>query len=413
MIRAPVLFAGALLLVLGVFVLLQFSKDKPPPIATGAEPAAVEQESNAVTKTPSADHAAWSAALPTRKAVRESLAGAPLTLAGARTLITNLTQLDPKLQNVTPELIASWRSQYEALKNSGAEGASAIREFLARNEDVSFDGLTGKNSVGYSSLRMAMLDALASIGGPAGIEGLLDVLHTTALPAEIAQLAQHLDTLAPSQYRQELVESSRAVLANAQTGDLKDYDVGSLFQVLAKYGGADAVANFQTAGEKWKSYAAIALGNLPDGAGIPALLEVARNSSGATAAAAWPMVAERAATSDEARNALLDAVRAGTVPVSAWPDLARALGGHEFHIIAPPATVPANISYDYSSSWHFPETGEHFIAVANASSLSAQEISTRLGLIDELYGLNPPEVARVSLAGGRKALLDALQPRPR
>jgi len=50
----------------------------------------------------------------------------------------------------------------------------------------------------------------------------------------------------------------------------------------------------ETAGDKWKSYAAIALGNLPDGAGVPALIELARNSSGTTLAAAWPMVAERA-----------------------------------------------------------------------------------------------------------------------
>src|SRR6185295_5273173 len=161
--------------------------------------------------------------LPPLKAARELppgiVAGSPLALARARTLVTNLTQLDSKLQNVTPELIASWRSQYEALKNSGADGVAAIREFLARNEDISFAGLTGKDSVGYSSLRTAMLDALASIGGQTGIEGLLEVLHTTALPAEIAQLAQHLDTLAPSQYRQELLDSTRAVLAHAQTGE--------------------------------------------------------------------------------------------------------------------------------------------------------------------------------------------------
>ena len=423
-IRAPVLFAGALLLALGVFVLLRFSKGEPRPVAGAAEPvAAVEVESNTtvspVTNTPaSADLAARPpAALPPPKGVRESpsgiVAGTPLALARTRTLVTNLTQLDPKLQNVTPELIAWWRGQYDALKNSGADGVSAIREFLARNEDISFAGLTGKDSVGYSSLRVAMLDALASIGGQTGIEGLLDVLHTTAVPAEIAQLAQHLDTLAPSQYRQELLDSSRAVLAHAQTGELKDYDVGSLFQVLAKYGGADAVASFQTAGDRWKSYAAIALGNLPDGAGVPALIELARNSSGSTSAAAWPMVAERAATSDEARNALLDAVRAGTVPESAWPDLARALGGHEYHITAPPTTIPANISYNNSFGWHFQDTGEQFMAVVNVASLSAPEINTRLGLIEQLNGLNPPDAARAALAIGRAALVNELQRRPK
>src|SRR6185503_5188107 len=100
-------------------------------------------------------------------------AGSPLAVARARTLVTRLTQLDPKLQNVTPELIAAWRGNYDALKNSGADGISAIREFLARNEDISFGGLTGKDSLGFSSLRIAMLDALASIGGQQAIDGLL------------------------------------------------------------------------------------------------------------------------------------------------------------------------------------------------------------------------------------------------
>jgi len=421
-IRAPLLFAVVLLLAFGVFVLLRFSKGEPPPVAGATEPvAAVEPGSNATVSagrnTPASGELATRppATLPPPKVARELppgiVAGSPLALARARTLVTNLTQLDPKLQNMTPELIAAWRSQYETLKNSGADGVSAIREFLARNEDISFAALSGKESVGYSSLRLAMLDALASIGGQTGIDGLLDVLHTTALPAEIAQLAQHLDTLAPSQYRQEILDSSRAVLTQAQTGELKDYDVGSLFQVLAKYGGADAVASFQAAGDKWKSYAAIALGNLPDGAGIPALVEFAQNTSGLTSAAAWPMVAERAATSGEARNALLEAVRAGTVPESAWPDLARALGGYEYHISAPPATMPPDISYDYSTSWHFQETGEHFMAVVNVANLSAQEINTRLTLIEQLNGLNPSDSARVALATGRNALVNELRRR--
>ena len=423
-IRAPVLIAGALLLALGVFVLLRFTKSERPPVAGAAEPtAAVESESSATlsprTSTPAADDLAARAPAPPPppKAVRESVpgivAGSPEALTRTRTLVTNLTQLDPKLQNVTPEVAAWWRRQYEALKNSGPDGIAAIREFMARNEDISFAGLSGKESVGYPSLRLAMLDALASIGGQTGIESLLDVLHTTALPSEIAQLAQHLDTLAPSQYRQELLDSSRAVLAHAQAGELKDYDVGSLFQVLGKYGGADAVASFQTAGGRWQSYAAIALGNLPDGAGVPALLELARNSSGPTSAAAWPMVAERAATSDDARNALVEAVRAGTFPESSWPDLARALGGHEYHIIAPPATMPTDISYNNSFSWHFQETGEQFMAVVNVARLSAQEINTRLTLIDQLNGLNPPDAARAALATGRTALVNELQRRPK
>jgi len=417
-----VLLAGALLLALGVFGALWFTKSKPSPVTMAAEPvAAIEPESSAkvspVTSSPaSADLAAQpQAALPPSPAIaalpKGFVAGSPQAQAWTRTLVTNLTQLDPKLQNATPELSEWWRNQYNLLKNSGPDGASAIREFLARNEDISFAGLP--DSVGFSSLRMAMLDALGAIGGQAGIDGLLEALHTTAVPGEIAQLSHHLETLAPSQYRQELLDASRAVLAQAQAGDLKSIDVGSLFQVLAKYGGADAVPNFQAAGETWKSYAAIALGNLPDGAGVPALLELARTSSGQTTVAVWPMVAEHAATSDDARNLLLEAVREGNVPAMAWPDLARALGGHDFHINSPPATLPPNISYNNSHSWSFQQTSEQFIGVVNVARLSVQEINTRIGLIDQVSGFNPPEAARVALAAGRNTLLEELQRRPK
>jgi hypothetical protein len=412
-----VLFAGALLLALGVLV-FRFSKGEPNPVAPTAEPPAVEPASSAAdlsvaSHLTSADLAAQSpppalAALP-----KGFVAGSPQALTWTRTLVTNLTQLDPKAQNVTPELSAWWRSQFNQLKNSGADGAVAIREFLARNEDISFAGLTESDSVGYPSLRMAMLDVLAAVGGQAGIEGLLDVLHATALPGEIAQLAQHLETLAPAQYRQELLDATRSVLAQADRGELKNLDVGSLFQVLAKYGGADAVPSLQAVGDTWKSYAAIALGNLPDGAGVPALLELARTSSGQTASAVWPMVAEHAATSDEARNLLLEAVRDGSVPAPAWPKLARALGGYEYHIMAPPATLPANVSYNNSHSWNFLQTSEQFIAVVNVAGLSTRQINARLGLIDQLNGLNPPEGAQAALVAGRKALLDELQRRPK
>ena len=75
--------------------------------------------------------------------------------------------------------------------------------------------------------------------------------------------------------------------------------------------------------------------------------------------------------------------------------------------------MPANISYDYSFSWSFQQTGEHFMAVVNVASLSAQEINTRLSLIDQLNGLNPPDAARAALATGRSALVNELQRRPK
>src|SRR5262245_66421064 len=106
--------------------------------------------------------------------------------------------------------------------------------------------------------------------------GLLDdTLRITADPGEVAMLARHLEELAPGQYRDEALNATRETLAQVAEGKSKT-DVGPLFQVLQTYGDSSVVADLQKAMPNWQHYALMTLAGLPDGQGIPALLQQAQ-----------------------------------------------------------------------------------------------------------------------------------------
>ena len=56
-------------------------------------------------------------------------------------------------------------------------------------------------------------------------------------------------------------------------------NVGPLFEVLHKYGDDRVVADLQQATGEWRYYPKIALANLPDGAGIPAPVKIAKSDN--------------------------------------------------------------------------------------------------------------------------------------
>src|SRR5690349_8422454 len=102
-IRAPVLFVTMLLLALGVFLLIRFSRNEPPIAGAGDPASAVEPKSNdtgsPATNTQVSDD--QTASQPSRPRVRSEPSGSSLALPPPRTVVSNLTQLDPKLQNMT------------------------------------------------------------------------------------------------------------------------------------------------------------------------------------------------------------------------------------------------------------------------------------------------------------------------
>src|SRR5438094_4370529 len=247
-------------------------------------------------------------ALPTPSAAAASVDPAHATGTAAplpeptpysRQLVATLCPLDQSAIPQSEEQTAQWKQNFHQLIAQGPSGVAAIREFLQKNVDLDFGPGSG---LGYASARAAMFDALVQIGGAEGVAGTLQVLQNTADPREIAALAQNLEKLAPGEHRQEAIEAAREALAMAASGKLEGADVAPLFEVLHSYGDTSVLTDLMQAAKQWNYYSAIALAQLPDGAGIPSLIEMAQGKSGGSLNA-LEMLTQLSAQYPEARAA--------------------------------------------------------------------------------------------------------------
>ena len=147
---------------------------------------------------------------------------------------------------------------FEELIAAGPAALPAIREFLARNEDIDFAAAQGKGGRGSvpdefvlpPSLRFGFFDVMKQIGGADAEKFLADTLATTGRGAELAWLARALQGMAPNKYRDVALAAARELLARpslAKPGsplDLNDRD--HLFSVLEMYGDTGYVSTAQS-----------------------------------------------------------------------------------------------------------------------------------------------------------------------
>src|SRR5437660_468854 len=175
--------------------------------------------------------------------------------------------------------------------------------------------------------------ALAKIGGPEAVALSADTLRSTINPREITTLARNLEQLAPGEYRTASVDAARAALAEALSGKLPGADVAGLFTVLQQYAGSDALQDFQNASGRWTYYSAIALGGLADGAGIPALTQMAQPDSANrnTRSAALQVLAQMSPDSLGARAAFLEQAKTD-LPAATWIKIGSLLSGEQFQL---------------------------------------------------------------------------------
>jgi hypothetical protein len=323
-----------------------------------------------------------------------------------RGLIGSLTNLNQGRGPLTPEQVQAWKQNYDKLIKAGAESVPAIREFLAQKVDVNFKSLPNGDQLGVSSMRLAMFDALRQIGGADAIALSADVMQTTASPGELALLAANLDTMAPGQYSDAALTAARVALANA-TQDPSKVDVAPLFQVLQKYGGASALSDFQEAATKWNYYAPLALAQLPDGAGIAVLTQMAQNaggSYGSSSAFALQMLAQLAVQYPSAASVLVEQLRNAPAASRNWFNIASALGGEITYYsdsgYLNTGGPPSN--FTNPRGWHMAATDQNFQAVNVSANWTPQQIQNQLNLVDQIIAANPQ--AAQPLAATRTAL---------
>lgn len=230
---------------------------------------------------------------------------------------------------------APWIKQHLAeLARQGSAALPAIREFLAQRIDFPFGSPEVARAVGASGLRQGLLDILQGIPGQETVEVAAENLKKSPFPEEIAKLMSILEKQSPGTYRQEGIIAARESLTLAVAGQLSGQKVSPAFEILQTYGDASVIPDLQAALKtKWRQNAILALAELPDGIGIPVLVELASNASttsyGRGDIALRPL-AQVSLRYPAAFEALLALAQQDRIPQTAWPTVVSALAGNDY-----------------------------------------------------------------------------------
>ena len=251
----------------------------------------------------------------------------------ARDLVDSLVILDTSNGAFGEAQAAAWKENLKRLIQQGDASVPAINEFLQKNTDVQFSQEIA-GALGYSSARMAMIDALMQIGSSHAIGALDSVLQSTEGPQEIAMVTQYLEKTEPGVFLQHAFDAAQRILGNVANGSLANVDVAPLFQVFQQYeyGNAYTVSVLKDSANQWNRYASIALAQLPDEAGVPALVQLATGEVGSSPgarSAALQALTGIASQSAGAREALMGLARQNSLSPRDWEALVPFLAGNQ------------------------------------------------------------------------------------
>jgi hypothetical protein len=321
---------------------------------------------------------------PTNTAV-ELKPSRPEPSAYTKRLMDILSDVDPKTP-MTPEKAAQWKQALQQLAQEGAGALPAIQQFLDRNQDVKLDFGGDTNIIGESTLRTALIKVLDNIGGPEAMAFEAQWMQSTTDPNEIAMLARQLEKQAPEQYRQLALEAAQAALSMAASGKLPDRDVGPLFSLLQQYGDANSVDYLKSQMGKWKYYGAIALSQLPNGAGVPALTDMVKETEpGPTRNVGFWMLAQDV-DSDLAQSTLLDQAQKSTIPCPTWIEISSILAGNEFHIGS--AEAQKRLPVAGERSWKLNNGNQNFYSTPRTDPYTVDQISRRIAVLQQMIAAN-------------------------
>jgi hypothetical protein len=365
---------------------------------SASAPASVESSARSKTSltpsnlTPSPgfpESSATPVAEPVKPAPAVNSAGTEPT-AETRQLVTTLSQVDVTHGPVTAEQAAAWNETLKQLAAQGQNAVPAIREFLKKYLDIDFETVEGGANLGFSSLRLALLDTLQKIGGPVALEAMLETIHNTVDPTEIAVLARYLEKDDPQQYREAVVGAARAALEFATTDKGAGRDVAPLFDLLKNYAGANAIPDFEKYANTWFNYTPLVLAELPDGAGVPAVIRLARGTGGSANLGrdiSQRMLAQLSLQSPEAANALIEQATADQIRANAWPGVASALTGSTLELTRSALDPTRSLAGGQrQGGFHIAMGNQNYIENPPPADMTPEEITGRIQLIQTLLG---------------------------
>jgi hypothetical protein len=320
-----------------------------------------------------------------------------------RQLVDSLVRLQPPDGVLTDQFATGWNENLQRLVQLGPAAVPAIQEFLAKDLDYVF-GAAGRQFLGYTSARAAMFDALAQIGGPQAVAAMASTLQTTADPQEIALLAQDLESLEPQKHNDEVLNAARQALALAGSHKHETADPAPLFEVFEKYGGAAMASELVKSAGEWNYYATMALAQLPEGAGIPSLVQIAEDpkAASATREAALQMLAQASDKSSEARAALVAQARQNAISEFAWSILAPMLGGNQVGFVNSAFEHPDGLPQLGGLRTTSTSDNQNFFTVPG--NLNSEQAGQRMTLMSELLAATSNSTAKELLQQWKDSL---------
>ena len=328
-------------------------------------------------------------------------------------ILNELLQANPGQALLTPQEAEALNAKMREIIAQGSAAVPAIREFLARNVDLTFAEENRGRSLSYNSLRSGLLDALRRIGDPEAIAALSEVLRMTAEPAEVAQIARNLESLAPGEHRQEIVEAARETLAMAANRQLTNRDMAPVFQLLQGFEDAGVVPILQEAAPQFRYYSTLALAGLPDGQGVPALIQMAESSNDPRSNLndfALLVLSQITDKYPEAQNVLLAEASANVISDNLWRLLGRSLAGEQMQIGRPlqqlstPEGAPNRNGVQGVTTYDDGSSSQNYYSLPVAQSWSQDQINQRVALIDQMLAVNPNSTAISYLQNARATL---------
>jgi hypothetical protein len=319
---------------------------------------------------------------------------------GARQLVEELAAISDSRDPITKEQAERFKENLAELVRQGTAAIPAIREFLAKNLDAYYVDYQGGDQLGFATLRAALFDALKQIGGPEAQTAMVEALNTTSLPFEILELAKNLEQEAPGLYREQILKATRESLDMAEANLIgSNIEVGPLYRVLENYGGGTAGENVAHT-DPSRFQAALALANLPEGQGLPDLIQMAADTTvGASGQmVATEMIAQLAGQNAQAVDALMQMATNGQIRNAVWQRLAPMLAGGEYQPSGPEDAPNA------------PQSP----ALADGSSYSLvnrlttpDQINQRIALIDRFLGVVAADSSAAAALRHERGLLAA------
>ncbi|MGZ4963224.1 MAG: hypothetical protein ACXWC8_11775 [Limisphaerales bacterium] len=321
----------------------------------------------------------------------------PVVTGAAKDFVTSLAALDPKKGPVTKEQAEKWKQDLKSLVAQGNTAVPAIREFLDRNVELSYANVGGE-SLGHSSLRSSMIDALQQIGGPEAMGALLSTLQTTALPSELEQISKALDQSAPGQYRTDILTAARQTLDLATGGGLGKEDAAPLFSILEKWGDPSVTADLQKAASAYKYYPVIALANLPDGAGVDTLVNMAKDPNAPSTVP--EMLGQLAPTSQKAMDELLDLARNNRLTPAVWQQVISLVSGDQYLFGDAAKASAANPGSNDCQFFHIEWNNQNFSKCRNPNFQADKSVAA----MNQLLGVTTDPSIRTSIQDRIKQL---------